>query len=153
MTVMVLVVYLHFLGVVTLFALLFAQILLFRPDLTQSGQQQLVALDLAYGAAATLVLITGLARVFAGGPGPGHYFGMLAFHFMGAAFLAAALLSLYPTRIFLVRRRALRAGRMEPLASATATRLVRIQYAELALLLLALWLAVVMARGHQVGLT
>jgi uncharacterized membrane protein len=71
---------------------------------------------------------------------------------MGAAFLAAALLSLYPTRIFLVRRRALRAGRMEPLASATATRLVRIQYAELALLLLALWLAVVMARGHEVGL-
>jgi len=147
MTLMTLVIYLHFLGVVALFALLFAQILLFRPGLTLPAQHQLVVLDLAYGVAATLVLVTGLVRVFAGGPGPAHYFSMPAFHLMGAAFLAAALLSLYPTRCFLVRRRALRTGRMESLASAVAERVVRIQYTELALLLVALWLAVVMARG------
>jgi len=141
------VIYLHFLGIVSLFALLFAQILMFRPDLSPPQQRQLVALDLAYGVAATLVLVTGLVRVFAGGPGPAHYFSRTAFHMMGAAFLVAALLSFYPTRNFLTHWRALRVGRSGPMADTVAARIVRIQYMELALLLLALWFAVLMAHG------
>ncbi len=144
-------IYLHYLGVVALFALLFAQILLFRADLSASAHRQLVFLDLAYGVAATLVLVSGLLRVFAYGPGPGHYFQSPAFHLMGAAFLAAALLSFYPTRRFLVRWRAQRAGNVAPLPEAVTVRIVRVQYAEFALLLLALWCAVLMARGPGIN--
>lgn len=145
-----LVVYLHYLGVVALFALLFAQILLFRPDLALAEQRRLVFLDLAYGAAATLVLLTGLARALLSGAAPGFYFTNPSFHLMGAAFLAAALLSLYPTRRFIVRWRALRGADRAPLSSEVSARIVRIQLAELALLLAALWLAVLMARGLRI---
>lgn len=144
-------IYLHYLGVVALFALLFAQILLFRADLPVAVHRQLVFLDLAYGVAATLVLVTGFLRVFVYGPGPGHYFGSLTFNLMGAAFLVAALLSFYPTRQFIVRWRAQRAGNAAPLPEAVAARIVRIQYAEFALLLVALWCAVLMARGSGVS--
>lgn len=146
-----LVVYLHFLGVAALFALLFAQILLYRPDLSAAEHRRLVILDLAYGVAATLVLGTGVARVFLSGAGSAFYFSNPTFHLMGAAFLAAALLSLYPTRRFIVRARALRAGAAAPLAAPVSARIARIQLAELVLLLVALWLAVLMARGVRVG--
>ena len=145
-----LIVYLHYLGVAALFALLFAQTLLFRPDLALAEQLRLVFLDLAYGAAATLVLLTGLARVFSSGAVPGFYLTNPSFHLMGAAFLAAAVLSLYPTRQFIKRWRALRAANRAPLGAAVSARIVCIQLAELALLLVALWLAVLMARGLRV---
>ena len=145
-----LIVYLHYLGVAALFALLFAQTLLFRPDLALAEQRRLVLLDLAYGAAATLVLLTGLARVFLSGAAPGFYFTNPSFHLMGTAFLAAALLSLYPTRQFIRRWRALRTANRAPLTSAVSARIVRIQLTELALLLVALWLAVLMARGLRI---
>lgn len=144
-------IYLHFLGVVALFSLLFAQILLFRADLPPAAHRQLVFLDLAYGVAATLVLVTGLLRVFLYGPGPGHYFQILGFNAMGAAFLVAALLSFYPTRHFILRWRAQRTGNVATLPEAVAVRIVRVQYAEFALLLLALWCAVLMARGSGVN--
>ena len=57
-------IYLHYLGVVALFALLFAQILVFRADLPVAVHRQLVFLDLADGVAATLVLVTGFLLVF-----------------------------------------------------------------------------------------
>ena len=147
---MLLLVYLHYLGVAALFALLFAQILLFRPDLVLAEQRRLVFLDLAYGGAATLVLLTGLARVLLSGAAPGYYFRNPSFHLMGAAFLAAALLSLDPTRRFIVRWRTLRAADRTPLAGPVSARIVRIQLVELALLLVALWLAVLMARGLRI---
>jgi len=144
-------IYLHYLGVVALFSLLFAQILLFRANLSTTAHLQLVFLDLAYGMAATLVLVTGLLRVFVYGPGPGHYFQSLAFNLMGASFLVAALLSAYPTRRFILRWNVLRKGAAAaPLPELVAERIVRVQYTEFALLLLALWCAVLMARGSGV---
>lgn len=139
--------YFHFLGVVTLFATLFAEILLFRADLALTAQRRLVIVDIAYGVAATLVLATGLLRVYGPGATPAQYFKNPAFHLMGAAFLAAALLSFYPTRRFLVRLRALRGGEATAQDAAIAGRIERILYIELGLLLIALWFAVLMARG------
>lgn len=141
------VIYLHFLGVVALFALLFAQILLFRPDLAPADHRRLTFLDLAYGGVATLVLLTGLLRLYLSGTGTGYYLSNPSFHLMGAAFLAAAVLSFYPTRRFVVRWQAQRAGRDVPIAPDVAARIARIQLIELALLVLALWFAVLMARG------
>lgn len=143
----VLLAYLHFVAVVALFALLAAEMLLFRPDLALAEQRRLVFVDLAYGAVVTAVLLTGIARMFATGKGLGFYFGNLVFHAMGAAFLAAALLSFYPTRRFIVRWRGLRAGATTAFDRPVATRIRRIFAAELALLLLALLGAVLMARG------
>lgn len=140
-------VYFHYLGVALLFATLIAELLQFRPDLGPAEHTRLVRVDLAYGAAAVLVLVTGLARVFLPGKGPMFYFDNLSFHALGAVFLAAALLSLYPTRQIMLRRRALRTGDDTPLAAHVARRIRRILWAELLLLLLALWLAVLMARG------
>lgn len=142
-----LVAYFHFLGVAALFATLFAEILLFRPDLPLAVQRRLVWVNIAYGVAATLVLVTGLLRVFGPGVAPAQYFKNPAFHLMGAAFLLAALLSFYPTRQYLVRLRRLRAGEAAALPDASAVRIERVLYVELALLLVALWFAVLMARG------
>jgi len=141
------VIYLHFLGIVALFALLFAQILLFRPDLAPADHRRLTFLDLAYGGVATLVLLTGLLRLMLSGSGAGYYLSNPSFHLMGAAFLTAAVLSFYPTRRFVVRWQAQRSGREAPIAPDVAARIARIQLIELALLGLALWFAVLMARG------
>jgi putative membrane protein len=143
----VLLAYLHFLGVAALFATLFGEWLLFRPDLAPAEQRRLVFTDLAYGAAATVVLVTGILRLFVTGKGLSFYFGNLAFHAMGACFLLAALLSFYPTRRFLVRWRAQRAGTVAALEPAVATRIRRILHIEMAMLPLALLGAVLMARG------
>ena len=139
--------YLHYLGVVALFALLVAEMLLVRPDLELGGQRRLVWIDLSYGMAATVVLVTGLVRVFLPGKGMAFYFGNLSFHIMGALFLAAALLSLYPTRRLVARWRGLRAGGAAAFDASVTRRIRRIFRIELALLLLALWFAVLMARG------
>lgn len=143
--------YLHFVGVVALFALLTGERLLFRRDLPLADHRRLVAVDLAGGAAATLVLVTGLARVFTSVRGTGFYFGNPVFHAMGAAFLLAVLLALYPTRRLIVRARALRAGDDTPLAEPVGARIVTILNVELMLLLLALACAVLMARGIGLG--
>ena len=139
--------YLHFVGIVALFALLFAEWLLYRPDLAPAEHKRLVTIDLSYGVAATLVLITGLVRVFTAGTGPGFYFKNPAFHFMGAAFLAAAVLSFYPTRNLLRRHKAMQAGERAAMDAGTSARIGKIFYAEFGLLLLAMLLAVLMARG------
>lgn len=144
-------VYLHFIGVAALFSLLFAEWLLYRPDLVPAEHKRLVMIDLSYGVSATLVLLTGLVRVFASGTGAGFYFRNPAFHLMGAAFLAAAVLSFYPTRNFLRRHKALQAGERAALDAETGNRIQKIIYAEFALLLLALLLAVLMARGIGYG--
>jgi len=143
----ILIEYLHFLGIVALFAALFAEILLFRRDLERFAQRQLVVIDIVYGVAATMVLVTGLLRVYGPGVVPAQYFRNPAFHIMGAAFLAAVLLSFYPTRRFLVRLREFRAGPAAPYSAVVATRIERILLIEMALLLIALWFAVLMARG------
>jgi putative membrane protein len=139
--------YLHFVCVIALFACLFAERLLFRPDLALADQRRLVLVDLAYGAVATLVLVTGVVRVFTSTRGTGFYFGNPVFHGMGALFLAAALLSFYPTRRLVVRWQALRRGDAAPLSAAVSARIVGILHIEMVLLLLALGGAVLMARG------
>jgi len=143
--------YLHFVGVVALFMFLFAEWLLYRPDLASGGQRKLVVIDLSYGVAATLVLLTGLVRVFASGTGPSFYLKNPAFHLMGAVFLIAAVLSFYPTRQFLRRYKALRNGDLAEQAPATSARIRQIMVIEFGLLLLALLLAVLMARGVGAG--
>lgn len=147
----ILVAYLHFLGVAGLFAALVAELLLFRRDLALPGQRRLAVLDLAYGGIATLVLLTGIWRLFLAGKGTDFYFGNPVFHLMGALFLMAALLSLYPTRRFVARWWALRAGRSEPLTAAVGARIRRILWIELVLLAAAMLAAVLMARGIGLG--
>jgi len=145
--------YLHFLGVAALFTTLAAERLLFRVDLPIAEHRRLVFVDLAYGGAATLVLVTGLARVFTSPKGTAFYFHNPLFHGLGAVFLVAALLSLYPTRRLITRWRALRAGDAASLDARVGGRVIVIFNLELVLLLLALALAVLMARGIGLGLT
>jgi putative membrane protein len=143
--------YLHFVGVAALFALLFAEWLLYRPNLATAEHRRLVMIDLSYGVAATLVLVTGLVRVFTSGTGPMFYFKNPAFHLLGAAFLVAAVLSFYPTRTLLRRHKALRAGESAAIGAQASARIEKIFYAEFVLLLLAMLLAVLMARGIGYG--
>ena len=143
--------YLHFVGVTALFTLLFAEWLLYRPDLPLADQRRLMQIDLSYGVAATLVLMTGLVRVFSSGTGPGFYFKNPAFHLMGAAFLVVAVLSFYPTRNILRRYKAMRDGNAAPLDSGIHQRIRQILVIEFVLLLLAMLLAVLMARGIGYG--
>lgn len=142
--------YLHFVAIFLLFALLVLEHQLFRLPLNFKRARSLFRVDLAFGIAAGLVLITGAARAMRYGKGLDYYLNNSFFHAKVGLFVAVALLSIFPTVTFLRWRPALKAGQV-PLITPTAARWVKgvIRIELLALLLLPL-LATLMARGFGV---
>ena len=142
--------YLHFGAIFQLFALLVLEHQLVRLPLNFKRARSLFRVDLAFGIAAGLVLITGAARAMRYGKGLDYYLNNSFFHAKIGLFVAVALLSIFPTVTFLRWRPALKAGQV-PLITPTAARWVKgvIRIELLALLLLPL-LATLMARGFGV---
>lgn len=137
--------YLHFAGIVTFGALLFAEwLLLARVDARELAR--IALLDLGYLGAAIVVLASGLARVIWFGKPLAFYLHNPVFWIKLALFVAVGLISIPPTRCFLRWRRG--AGRGPFVApaheAAYARRYVAIELVLLALIALA---AVLMARG------
>jgi putative membrane protein len=142
----VVVAWIHYIGIMLIIASLLGEHLLLKQDLTMSEARTLQRLDTVYGAAATLVLITGVMRMYLE-KGVSYYLHNGAFHALLGLFIAIGLLSIYPTMIFLRWRGDTRAGRGQQLPSGQFTRLRMILRVEMTLLLLAPLFAAAMAHG------
>ena len=91
--------------------------------------------------------MVGLLRVFFFEKGAGYYFSNGPFLIKLALFVALALLSIYPTRVFLSWRGAVRAGRAPDVAAEELGKVRRLLHYELAGIVVILLCAALMARG------
>lgn len=145
-----LVVYLHYLSIFLLFALLSIEHVQFKLPLDLRRARNLIITDLAYGVCAGLVLFTGLARVLWYGKGLDYYLGNSLFHAKVGLFIVIGLISVVPTFVFLNWRNSLQAGDVPSVSARQAKLVTGVIRLELLLLLIIPLLAVLMARGHGV---
>ena len=139
--------FLHHAAAFTLVAALAVEVALFKPPLSLPQARRLLLTDNIYGLAAGAVLVVGLLRVAYFEKGPGYYWHDVFFLLKFAAFLVAALISIYPTVIFQQWKKTLKAG-VAPEISASRTRTVRMcLMLELTAIVLILLCAALMARG------
>lgn len=142
--------YLHYLSIFLLFALLVLEHRLFKLPLDLGRARSLMRIDIAYGITASLVLATGLARVLWFGKGSAYYLHNSLFHAKVGLFVLVALLSTFPTVVFLGWRNSVKAGQVPVLSPRTGKLLVITLRAELTLLLVLPLLGALMARGFGV---
>jgi putative membrane protein len=142
--------YLHYLSIFLLFALLVLEHRLFKLPLDLDRARSLMRIDIAYGITASLVLATGLARVLWFGKGSAYYLHNSLFHAKVGLFVLVALLSTFPTVVFLGWRNSIKAGQVPALSPRTGKLLVITLRAELTLLLVLPLLGALMARGFGV---
>jgi putative membrane protein len=143
----VIVAWLHYVAVMSMGASLMGERLFLKAELVVAEVRALQRLDIIYGVSATLVLVTGVARMYLE-KGVSYYLQSGPFHALLGAFVLAALLSIYPTVVFLRWRPDTRAGRGQTIAPSRLVMLQMIWRLELALVLIALLLATWMAHGH-----
>lgn len=103
--------------------------------------------DLVFGVAAALLLIIGLIRVTWFEKGPAYYWHDLYFLIKFGAFIAAALISIYPTAVFLSWTKTVRAGHAPDVALACVRRVRLCLMLELTAIVVILPCAALMARG------
>ena len=139
--------FLHHAAAFTLVAALAVEVASFQPPLSLPQARRLLRTDLIFGLSAVVVLAVGLLRVSYFEKGPGYYWHDAFFLIKLGAFVAAALISIYPTVTFLSWNRGLKAG-LAPELSARRTLQVRVcLLLELAAVAAILLCAALMARG------
>ncbi|HUN98479.1 MAG TPA: DUF2214 family protein [Bradyrhizobium sp.] len=143
----IIVAWLHYVSIMLMMASLLGEHLLLKQELAMTQARTVQRLDIIYGASATAVLITGIMRMFLE-KGVAYYNQHIGFHILVGIFVVAALLSIYPTVIFLRWRPDTRSGKGQQLASEQFKKLQMIIRAEMALLLLAPFFATWMAHGE-----
>jgi putative membrane protein len=135
--------FLHHAAAFTLVAAIAIEFVLMRGALTAASARQLRIVDAVLGAAAGIVLLVGLARVFYFEKGASYYGHNAFFIAKMALFALVALASIYPTLTFLAWRRT-----PVPVVDAATLRFLRrLIHWELAGVLLILLCAALMARG------
>jgi len=142
--------FLHHLAAFTLVAAVAIEFVLLRGELTLWAARRLQATDAILGAAATALLVVGLARVFWFEKGPAYYFHSHAFLTKFALFIVVGLLSIVPTLEFLSWRKATKAGETPVVDAAKLKRVRLILHVELAAVVLILLCAAIMAKGGWV---
>jgi putative membrane protein len=143
----IIVAWMHYVSIMLMVASLLGEHLLLKPEMDVAQARTLQRLDIVYGASATIVLVTGLLRMFLE-KGPAYYNHHIAFHILFGLFVIAALLSIYPTMVFLRWRADTKAGRGQQLAAAQFRKIQMIVRVEMTLLLLAPFFATWMAHGE-----
>ncbi len=143
----IIVAWIHYVAIMLMIASLLGEHLLLKRELTVAQAGTIQRLDIIYGASATIVLITGILRMFLE-KGPAYYNHHVAFHILLGIFIFTALLSVYPTVIFLRWRPDTGAGRGQQLAPDQFGKLQIIVRTEMAVLLLAPFFATWMAHGE-----
>lgn len=139
--------YLHFIGIMMLMATLLAEHGILQPNMTRLHMRRLATIDLFYGIAAVLVLVTGLLRFAYFAKGMPFYLANPLFYIKVGIFVAVGLISIYPTRRFLSWQRMLKQDNLPEVDEGSVTRLRYLVRLELGLLLIIPLLAVLMARG------
>lgn len=139
--------FLHHLAAFTLVAALAIEFVLIRDELTLEKARKLQVADAIFGAAAGVVLIVGLMRVYMFEKGSTYYFHTWTFSAKLTLFLLIGLLSIIPTMEFLSWRTATRQGQVPQVSAERLRKLRRIIHYELAGVVLILLLAALMAKG------
>jgi putative membrane protein len=138
---------LHHLAAFTVVAMLAVEVAIFSPPFSEAQARRLQRVDLIFGAAAMLVLVVGLIRVTWFEKGPAYYWHDLFFLIKFGAFIAAALISIYPTMVFLSWKQALKAGQAPQICAARTRRIRLCLMLELTAIAVILPCAALMARG------
>jgi putative membrane protein len=142
----IVVAWIHYIGVMLLLASLLGEHLALKQELTVAEASTVQRLDIIYGGSATLVLVTGIMRMYLE-KGTTYYLQNGAFHALLGVFIVVALLSAYPTVVFLRWRADTGAGRGQQLEPGQFKTLQMIMRMEMTLLLLAPFFATWMAHG------
>jgi putative membrane protein len=137
----------HFLAFFALTAALVLEVALLGASMSVETARRIRRADRAAGLAAVAVLVFGLLRVFQFEKGSEYYFSNTFFLLKLALFVAAFLISLYPTRTFLRWNSELAQGVAPDLDAATVRRLKSVIHWELVLIGGILLCASLMARG------
>lgn len=139
--------FLHHIAAFTLVTALGLEVALFKPPLTATLARRIIITDTVFGISAAAVLIVGLLRVFMFEKGAAYYFANAFFLTKLSLFIAAALISIYPTVVYLSWRKPLRSG-VVPEVSATQCKRARMcLMLELTAVVGILFCAPFMARG------
>ena len=147
MTMPALFAFLHHVAAFALVAALAVEFVLIREEITLQAARRLLLADLVFGAAAGSILVVGLLRVFFFEKGPLYYLHSAPFIAKVSLFALVALLSIYPTVVFLSWRPSLRLGQ-PPLPDARKIRRVRsLIHWELAAVVVLIFCAALMAKG------
>ena len=136
--------FLHHLAAFTLVAALAVEFVLIKQELTVPTARKLAATDAVLGAAAGILFVVGLARVFFFEKGATYYFHNHAFLTKFSLFVIIGLLSIVPTLEFLSWRKAIRQGQAPVVAAPKLKRLRMIIHVELAAIVVC---AALMAKG------
>ena len=143
----IIVAWIHYVSIMLMIASLVGEHLLLKRELATAEARTIRRLDIVYGVSATLVLVSGILRVFLE-KGFAYYNQNIAFHILFGIFIIAALLSIYPTVVFLRWRSDTQVGRGLQLAPDQFRKIQMIMRAEMALLMLAPFFATWMAHGE-----
>jgi putative membrane protein len=143
----IIVAWIHYIGIMLLIASLLGEHLTLKQELTVAEARTIQSLDIVYGVSATIVLVTGILRMFLE-KGAAYYNHHIAFHILFGLFVIAALISIYPTVIFLRWRNDTRAGRGQQLERGQFKKIQMMVRVEMTLMLLAPLFATWMAHGE-----
>jgi putative membrane protein len=143
----IIVAWIHYVSIMLMIASLLGEHLLLKPELAMTEAKAIQRLDIVYGASATVVLVTGILRMFLE-KGAAYYNEHIGFHILVGIFVIVALLSIYPTLVFLRWRADTSAGQGQRLAAAQFRKIQMIVRVEMTLLLLAPFFATWMAHGE-----
>ena len=139
--------FLHHIAAFTLVAALAIEFVLLRDALTLSGVRKLMRADTMLGLSATVVLLIGLARVFYFEKGWAYYSASIPFIAKFSLFVIAAVLSIYPTVVFLSWREPLKRGEVPIVSDGALAQLRTVIGLELAGIVLIILCAALMAKG------
>ena len=139
--------FLHHVLFVVIMLMLFGELLLLKEPLTLATARKIQRYDAVYGAAAGLIIVVGVLRVMYFEKGADYYLHSAPFIAKMALFLAAGLLSIYPTVTFLKWNAALKQNIAPTLPHATARTLRMVLHMEASLLVLVILCAAMMAKG------
>ena len=140
--------FLHHVAAFTVVTALGVEVALFKPPLTLVQARRVLITDTIFGVSATALLIIGLLRVFLFEKGAEYYFTNAFFLAKLGLFILAALISIYPTVLFLSWRKALKNGTVPEVPDAQRKRARMCLMLELTAVLGILFCAPFMARGY-----
>jgi putative membrane protein len=139
--------FVHHLAAFTLVAALAVEVTLFKPPLAVVQARRIQRADMLFGIAAGVLLVVGLLRAVYFEKGGGYYFANAFFLTKLTAFLAAGVISIYPTVLFLSWSKALREGTTPEMSAAQTRRARMCLMLELTAIVVILFCAPLMARG------
>jgi putative membrane protein len=142
--------FLHHLCAFTVVAALAIEFILIGQEFSHPTAKRLAITDGVLGAAAGLLFVIGLCRVFFFEKGADYYFHSHAFMTKFSVFIAVALISIIPTVEFLSWRKALKAGQVPAVKPEKLRFIKKIIHGELAAVVIIVLCAAIMARGGWV---